>query len=51
MFTHSTDTHYFKEEPEEEIPPAKPNTAMIIVLIISLLALIGFLIYEKKKRY
>jgi len=36
---------------EEEIPPAKPNTAMIIVLIIALLALIGFLIYEKKKRY
>ena len=36
---------------EEEIPPAKPKTAMIIVLIIALLALIGFLIYEKKKRY
>ncbi len=36
---------------EEEIPPAKPKTAMIIVLIIALLALIGFLIYEKKKRH
>ncbi|MHA1866182.1 MAG: hypothetical protein ACTSWZ_06720, partial [Candidatus Heimdallarchaeaceae archaeon] len=36
---------------EEEVPPAKPKTAMIIVLIIALLALIGYLIYEKKKRY
>ncbi|MBU4493527.1 MAG: hypothetical protein KKA61_04100, partial [Nanoarchaeota archaeon] len=36
---------------EEEIPPAKPKTAMIIVLTIALLALIGYLIYWKKKRY
>ena len=39
------------EEPEDEIPPTKTKTAMIIVLIVALLALIGFLIYEKKKRY
>ena len=47
-----------EEEPKEEVPPeekeeispAKPKTAMIIVLIIALLALIGYLIYNKKKR-
>jgi len=35
----------------DEIPPAKPKTAIIIVLIIALLALIGYLIYKKKKLY
>jgi len=35
----------------EDIPPAKPKTAIIIVLVIALLALISYLIYKKKKLY
>ena len=40
-----------EEVPKEEIPPAKPNIGVIIVLVIALLALVGLLIYRRKKGY
>ena len=47
-----------EEEPKEEVPPeekeiltAKTKTAIIIVLVIALLALVGLLVYRRKKGY
>jgi len=36
---------------EKEILTAKTKTAIIIVLVIALLALVGLLVYRRKKGY
>jgi len=52
QFFETINTVFPKEEvPKEEIPPAKPNIGVIIVLVIALLALVGLLIYRRKKGY